>query len=579
MMSGSPFAHLHDEIINDARFPEAVRVLLVDSLGPSRFTLHVIGLDTGKHRDIVLRRSQVEALRRESPLQGALAGDPARFKLIAEARRIRLAHLYDPLFAVGLSKIDPLPHQLEAVYTHMLPQPALRFMLADDPGAGKTIMAGLLLKELKLRGALARALIIVPSPLRSQWQREMQEKFAERFDIIERATLDALGAERAWKLTPQAVASIDFVKQPEVLDGIARAEMWDLIIVDEAHKMSAYRRGPHRIDRSQRRRLGEILSERAKRFLLMTATPHKGDTENFRLLLALIDPDLFANAQILQRAVARRENLIFLRRLKEDMRHFDGAPLFPPRHAITVRYQLEGDEYELYERVTSYVENNFNRALSANNRNVTFALIVLQRRLASSLRAIRRSLDNRCMRLRNLRAEVERDANAWERLRMNRLEIADDDDMSEDQRWDLEQEALRFTVAANIDELDAEIEALEELVLLAEQVESRQPERKLEELRAVIQRLDREHPGEKLLIFTEAKDTLDYLLEKLAEWGVATAAIHGGMKPEDRVAAEGAFRSQKTRVMVATEAAGEGINLQFCHLMVNYDIPLEPDPP
>ena len=576
MVSRDRFDHLQDEVISNARFPEPVRVLRVDILGGSRFTLCAVGIDSQKYYERVLSRSEIDALKPQTSQQLVLAGDPSRFKLATEAYRIRLAHLYDPLFAVSVSKIDPLPHQLEAVYEYMLPQPALRFMLADDPGAGKTIMAGLLLKELKLRGVLNRTLIVVPSPLRTQWQRELHEKFDEHFDVVERATLNALGTDRTWNLAHQAIVSIDFVKQPDVLDGIAISDMWDLIIVDEAHKMSAYRRGPTKIDRSQRHRLGEILSERAERFLLMTATPHKGDTENFRLLLALIDSDLFANEQILQRAVARQENPIFLRRLKEDMLQFNGQPLFPPRYAITVRYKLQGEELDLYKRVTHYVENNFNRALSDENRNVTFALIVLQRRLASSVRAVQRSLENRRQRLISLRADALQDPDVLERMRKERFEIADDEDMTEEKRWELEQNALRFTVAQNIDELNNEIQQLEELIELAKQIESRQPERKLRELKGVIRKLDVEQPGEKLLIFTEAKDTLDYLVENLNEWQVSTITIHGGMKPEERVAAEDIFRSDKAQVMVATEAAGEGINLQFCHLMVNYDIPWNP---
>ncbi len=360
MANGDQFGYLQDGIISDARFPEPVRVLRVDALGRSRFTLHAVGTVSRKLYERVLLRSDIDALTPAKNDLLLLVGDPARFKLAIEAHRIRLAHLYDPLFAVSVSKIDPLPHQLEAVYEYMLPQPALRFMLADDPGAGKTIMGGLLLKELKLRGVVTRTLIVVPSPLRTQWQRELHEKFDEQFDIVERATLNALGTERTWNLAHQAIVSIDFVKQPDVLDGIAISDMWDLIIVDEAHKMSAYRRSPTKVDRSQRHRLGEILSERAERFLLMTATPHKGDTENFRLLLALIDSDLFANEQILQRAVARQDNPIFLRRLKEDMCQFNHQPLFPPRNAITVPYELEGEELNLYERVTRYVENYFN---------------------------------------------------------------------------------------------------------------------------------------------------------------------------------------------------------------------------
>jgi SNF2 family DNA or RNA helicase len=571
------FDHLQDMVLQSARFPEAVKVLRIDSVDGAFYTLHAVGTQTGKHYSPILTQEELEMMSRDVRGKSILDGGAANFRLATEAYRIRLAHLYDPLFAVSVSKIDPLPHQLEAVYEHMLPQPALRFMLADDPGAGKTIMGGLLLKELKLRGVLARTLIVVPSPLRTQWQREMREKFSEHFDIVERATLNALGPARTWGLTHQAIVSIDFVKQPDVLDSLAVAEMWDLVIVDEAHKMAAYRRSPTKVERSQRYRLGEVLSERAERLLLMTATPHKGDPENFRFLLGLVDADLFADQQILQRAVERHENPIFLRRLKEDMRRFDGRPLFPPRHARTVPYELEGAEWDLYRRVTHYVETNFNRALSDENRNVTFALIVLQRRLASSVRAIRRSLENRHERLVELRDDVLRDPNLLEAARRDRIDVPDsDDDLTEDERWQLEQNALRFTVARNIDELNHEISQLEELVRLAEQAEQEQPERKLRELQGVMHELGVRDTGEKLLIFTEAKDTLDYLVENLTAWGFSVITIHGEMQQSEREAAEAAFKSEQAQVMIATEAAGEGINLQFCHLMVNYDVPWNP---
>lgn len=571
------FHNLQDITLHHMRFPEPVKVLRIDQVDEAFYTLHVVGLETGKHYSPVLTQADMEDISRDSIGKNILNGDPASFRLATEAYRIRLAHLYDPLFAVSVSKIDPLPHQLEAVYEHMLPQPSLRFMLADDPGAGKTVMAGLLLKELKLRGVLTRTLIVVPSPLRAQWKREMREKFDEHFDIVERATLNALGAARTWGLTNQAIVSIDFVKQPDVLDSLAVTEMWDLVIVDEAHKMAAYRRSPTKVERSQRYRLGEILSERAERLLLMTATPHKGDPENFRFLLGLVDADLFADQQILQRAVERQENPIFLRRLKEDMRQFDGRPLFPPRHARTVPYELEGAEWELYQRVTHYVETNFNRALSDENRNVTFALIVLQRRLASSVRAIRRSLENRRDRLVNLRDDVLRDPKLLEVARRERLDVPDsDEDLSEDERWQLEQNALRFTVARNMDELNHEIEQLEELIATAILAEEQQPERKLRELEGVMVELGVQNTQEQLLIFTEAKDTLDYLVENLTAWGFRVVTIHGEMAQPEREAAEVIFRENQAQVMIATEAAGEGINLQFCHLMVNYDVPWNP---
>ena len=433
------FARIIDQEIDSPRFQEPVSILRVTPMG-SRYIVDFRGIKSDQVYGLVLTGDEIDALQpRDSG--ATLRGDGARFKLAAEAWRIKLAHLHDPLLAVGVSKIDPLPHQLEAVYEAMLPQPALRFMLADDPGAGKTIMAGLLFKELKLRGVVTRTLIVAPSPLRAQWQREMREKFDERFDIIERATLDADGMDRAWNLRHQVIASMDFVKQPDVLESLSFADGWDLVIVDEAHKMSAYAAGSGKVHRSQRNRLGQALSAKTTRFLLMTATPHKGDPENFRLLLSLLDSDLFANAEILQRAVARRENPIFLRRMKEDLRGFDNQPLFPGRQAITVPYRLEAGEMALYDAVTHYVEHNFNRALSDENRHVTFALIVLQRRLASSARAIRRSLENRRSRLLKLRDDARRDPQQLLQTRRDGPD-ADDDELAEVERWRLEEEAL-----------------------------------------------------------------------------------------------------------------------------------------
>ena len=505
-----------------------------------------------------------------------LEGDPLSFRLVAEATRIRLAHTYDPQFAASVARIDPLPHQLEAVYYYMLPQPRLRFLLADDPGAGKTIMAGLLLKELKLRGALTRTLVVAPANLVAQWQREMQDKFDERFDVVDRGALDAYGT-RAWEVSDQCVVSVDFAWQPDVMESLARASRWDLVIVDEAHKMAAYRRGKT-IERTRRYRLGELLTEQTEHLLLMTATPHKGDPENFRLLLKLLDPDLFANTEILARAVRRQENPIFLRRLKEDMTDFDGKPLFPPRHVQTLGLELTPPEQALYEAVTRYVMETFNRALATKNRNVSFALIILQRRLASSVRAIRCSLENRRDRLTALRDEVLANPELLEAARRGESPLDTlPDDAPEAERWEAEERALRYTVARNLDELEAEIRAVTALAQQALAVEESGPERKLDELRQVMEELDIFHSDEKLLIFTEAKDTLDYLLDYLNSWGLTVTHIDGSMPPPARYAAEEHFRDPEgAQVLVATEAAGEGINLQFCHLMINYDLPWNP---
>ncbi|MBU1747097.1 MAG: DEAD/DEAH box helicase, partial [Chloroflexi bacterium] len=563
-------------ILSGPHWPSRVRVVRVEPRGATRVLVEAVTLD--EHARLIsrlLKHEDLAGLAVEAETdRPTLTGDPAGFRLAAEATRIRLAYTHDPQFAVSVARIDPLPHQLEAVYHYMLRQPRLRFLLADDPGAGKTIMAGLFLKELKLRGAITRTLIVAPANLAPQWQRELITKFDEPFDLVDRAALNARGS-RAWEIADQCVVSLDFAWRADVLESLARAHRWDLVIVDEAHKMAAYQRGS-KLERTRRYRLGEFLTDHTEHLLLLTATPHKGDPENFRLLLQLLDPDLFADTEILARAVRRQENPIFLRRLKEDMKGFDGRPLFPPRHVHTLGVELTPAEQRLYEDVTRYVTVNFNRALAEDNRNVTFALIVLQRRLASSIRAIQRSLENRRDRLATLRDEVQANPDLLAAAR--RGDPAPDElseDAPEQERWEAEERALRFTVARNLGELEAEIAILSSLAAQAQAVEERGPERKLDELRQVIANIDLFHSGEKLLIFTEAKDTLDYLAENLVDWGLTVTSIDGTMAPPERYRAEQTFHDA-VQVMVATEAAGEGINLQFCHLMINYDLPWTP---
>lgn len=563
-------------ILSGPHWPDRVRIVRIQLRGTNRVLIEAVTLD-GQARLIsrLLKLQDLDSLEIQAETdRPTLVGDPAGFRLAAEATRIRLAHTYDPHFAVSVARIDPLPHQLEAVYYYLLRQPRLRFLLADDPGAGKTIMAGLLLKELKLRGAITRTLIVAPANLAPQWQREMIEKFDEPFDLVNRAALNARGS-RAWEIADQCVVSLDFAWQADVLESLARARRWDLVVVDEAHKMAAYQRGS-KLERTRRYRLGEFLTEQTEHLLMLTATPHKGDPDNFRLLLQLLDPDLFADTEILTRAVQRQENAIFLRRLKEDMKGFDGQPLFPPRHVRTLGVELTEPEQRLYEEVTRYVSANFNRALAEDNRNVTFALIVLQRRLASSVRAIRRSLENRRDRLIALRDEVRANPDLLEAARRGESPLDEvSEDTPEQERWEAEERALRYTVARNLEELEAEIAILTDLAAQALAVEERGPERKLDELRRVIEEIELLRTGEKLLVFTEAKDTLDYLIENLSAWGLSTTSIDGTMAPRERYRAEQEFRDD-AQVMVATEAAGEGINLQFCHLMLNYDLPWNP---
>lgn len=557
-------------ILEGPHWTEPVKVLTVKARG-SRIEIQAVGTLTKRLWTKLLKPEEFKETIKVTPAGklAALDGNPTHFRLAAEAHRIRLAFQYDPHFAVSVSQVDPLPHQMDAVYTHLLTQPRIRFLIADDPGAGKTIMAGLTIKELKFRGLIERTLIVAPANLTDQWRRELHEKFGESFTVINRGTVSASYGRNVWEDSPQCIASVDFVARQDDILNMMRDVHWDLCIVDEAHKMAAYRYGA-KVNKTQRYELGEFLRDHTDHYLFLTATPHKGDADNFALLLQLLDKDMYVNGQILAEASAHDENRIMIRRLKEDMKKFDGSPCFPPRHVQTLSYKLSPDELKLYDAVTDYVQNNFQRAEAAENRNVGLALTVLQRRLASSVAAIRLSLERRRKRLKDLQK--------LGKLKQDFGELPEDlDDLAEAERWKFEDDLVeRVTMAENMAELEAEIEELEQLVQLARHTEKHVTETKFEELRSVVSNhiSGRE---ERLLIFTEHKDTLDFLVGKLTNLGFYCCTIHGGMSMEKRIDAEREFFERKPSVLVATEAAGEGINLQFCSLMVNYDIPWNPN--
>ena len=547
---------------------EPVRVLTVCDLGNGRVKIEAVGLQSQRFYPQILRPKELAQVQiGEGPVSD-FTGDAEAAFLATEAARIRFAYQFDPHFAVNVSQIDPLPHQIEAVYHYILRNPRLRFLLADDPGAGKTIMAGLVLKELKYRGLVTRTLIVVPGHLKEQWQREMREKFGEHFPIVDRGIINAYWGRNVWAELPQAITSMDFLKQDDVRPGVAEVR-WDLVIVDEAHKMAAYRYG-EKTKKTERYQLGELLSRRTSYLLFLTATPHRGDPENFRLFLDLLEPGMFADTSLLAESIESHDNPLFLRRLKEDLTDFERRPLFPPRHVHTIKYRLSDDEKRLYNGVTRYVQRHFNRALQKEKRNVAFALTILQRRLASSTRAIRRSLERRKKRLEELlkRGRIIQEEGVWDEEEL--------EDLAERERWREEELLEKLTDAETLEELEEEIAKLGELIQLAREVERRREETKLVRLREVIEDEKLRTTDTKLLIFTESRDTLEYLVENLRQWGFSVTSIHGGMNLDRRIAAEHEFRHQ-AQVMVSTEAGGEGINLQFCWLMVNYDIPWNPN--
>ena len=558
-----------DSILTGPYWKEKVRVISSRQISEDMIKLDAVGLETGQYYPQVIRSADLDLITIEEETNIQFTGDGEGFFLFIESHRIRNAFQFDPLYAVNVSQVDPLPHQIDAVYYHVLQNPRVRYLLADDPGAGKTIMAGLIIKELKYRGLVDKILIVAPGHLKYQWLREMKEKFQEQFRIADRSVMDSAWGQNVYEDENQLITSIDFAKQEDVMISIKDSK-WDLIIVDEAHKMSAYKYG-NKTNKTARYKLGELLSDVTNYMVLLTATPHRGDDENFRLFLDLLEPGFFANTSMLAQSIRDDDNPLFLRRLKEDMKDFDGRPLFPPRHVHTNKFRLSEDEKILYNAVTAYVEEHFNKAIQKEKRNVIFAMVILQRRLASSVRAVRTSLERRRKRLQDLydRAQL---FDAGE-LKIDQYM----DDLEEVERWQKEEELLtHLTSADNLDDLKAEIDALDALVTLAKEVENKEVESKLTELKSVIDEQGLKDSGQKLLIFTESRDTLNYLIEKLQIWGYSTTQIHGLMKMDQRIIAESDFRN-KAQICVATEAAGEGINLQFCSMMVNYDIPWNPN--
>ena len=514
------------------------------------------------------------------------------FKLAAEAYRINLAHLFDPMMAVHTSNVEPLPHQITAVYESMLPRQPLRYVLADDPGAGKTIMAGLFIRELLMRADAKRILIVAPGSLVEQWQDEMFEKFGLSFTLFSREQVEQSRGGNPFDDIDLMVARVDQLSRNEDHQEKLRLSHWDLIVVDEAHKLSASYFG-NKVNKTKRFQLGELLGSITRHFLLMTATPHNGKEEDFQLFMSLLDSDRFYGKF---RDGAHKVDVTDLMRrtVKEEMLRFDGTKLFPDRRAITANYKLSDPEAALYTAVTDYVKEEMNRADKLDGQrkgNVGFALTSLQRRLASSPEAIYQSLKRRCNKLKR-RVEEEKLRNRGQTLAeaLNVNDVSEDfwesaDTMSPDDYEDFEEAVVdQATAAQTIQELEAEIIILEALEEQAKQVVHSGQDRKWDELSNLLQSPTmREESGRqrKLIIFTEHRDTLNYLAIKIR--GLigneeAVTMIHGGIKREERRKVQELFRNDPaTRVLLATDAAGEGVNLQNANLMVNYDLPWNPN--
>lgn len=545
----------------------------------------------------------------------AFDADGRQFRLVSEAHRIRLAHLFDPVLAVHTSIVEPLPHQITAVYEEMLPRQPLRFLLADDPGAGKTIMAGLLIKELIARGDLQRCLVVCPGSLAEQWQDELYRRFHLPFEILTNDKLEAARTGNWFLENNLVIARLDKLsRNPDIQAKLEVPDaFWDLIVCDEAHKMSATHFGGE-IKYTKRYQLGQLLSQITRHFLLMTATPHNGKEDDFQLFMALIDGDRFEGR--FRDGVHTADVSDLMRRMvKENLLKFDATPLFPERRAYTVPFKLSDAEAELYKDVTEYVREEFNRADKLDNekrvRTVGFALTILQRRLASSPEAIYQSLRRRKNRLEGRLQEMEllqRGADIAERIVAQTPMLSDEDvedleDGPENELEVAEEQVLdQATAARSIHELKTEIATLARLETMANALRRSGEDKKWRELAQLLVEVftpavlkntvaeSRAHygdtppkssPSQKLVLFTEHRDTLSYLEERIRTLigkPDAVVCIHGGMGREERLKAQEAFRHDpEVRVLLATDAAGEGINLQRAHLMVNYDLPWNPN--
>ena len=519
-------------------------------------------------------------------------GDGSLFRLVSEAHRIRLAHLFDPVLAVHTSVVEPLPHQITAVYESLLPRQPLRFLLADDPGAGKTIMAGLFIKELIARGDLQRCLVVCPGNLAEQWQEELYNRFQLPFEILTKDKLEAAPTGNWFLENDLIIARLDQLSRNENVQQKLQGKdcRWDLVICDEAHKMSATFFG-REVKYTKRYRLGQLLSTLTRHFLLMTATPHNGKEADFQLFLALLDEDRFEGR--FRGGVHKVEVSDLMRRMvKEKLLKFNGKPLFPERVANTVPYRLSTGEAQLYREVTDYVREEFNRAEAIQNdsrsRTVGFALTILQRRLASSPEAIYHSIRRRRERLENRLHELvllkQSSASVWKAPILDMEEVEDLNDMPEEELVATEESILdQATAARTVDELKAEIRSLKHLESLARAVRLSGEDRKWSELSNLLSETfsPTASSPQKLVVFTEHRDTLNYLQSRISTLlgsETAVVVIHGSLARDLRLQTQEAFRHDpQVQVLVATDAAGEGINLQRAHLMVNYDLPWNPN--
>ncbi len=565
-----------------------VEIISIEKMGKDNFQLIYKSPASGVREQLISRAQEQDLIEVQKTAKWDFTAEGNQFKLAMEALRINLAYYFDPMMAMHTSNVDPLPHQISAVYEHMLPKMPLRFVLADDPGAGKTIMTGLLISELLMRADIQRVLIIVPGSLVEQWLLELREKFGLFFTVFSRHSQDE-SAVNLFEEKDHVIARLDQVSRDEDIQQKLLQSQWDLIVIDEAHKMSARQNGK-KIQKTKRFLLGEKLTDKTRHLLMLTATPHNGIEKDFNNFMSLLDAERFYSTG--QGKTKKVDTTDVMRRVvKEDLIKFDGTKLFPERISETVTYKLSNEEMTLYKKVTDYVRYQMDRAdrLSDLRRrgSVGFAMTALQRRLASSPRAIYQSLIRRHDKLKKRIDEL----NAGKEEKNSYTDYFEDNNWDNDD-WDAneyeqtEEEIIdKATASQTKRELQREIQELEDLKTEAKRLNESGTDKKWEELSKLLLELhmsSREDEQRKLIIFTEHRDTLQYLLERIGNDLLgnpdAVICIHGGLNRERRRENQEKFwHDKEVRILLATDAAGEGINLQVANLMINYDLPWNPN--
>jgi len=563
-------------IVRGAQFPETVEIKKCERIDDQFFIVEAIGRDTSKFYELLLEENDIRSLEKLNQGYDYINILPEDIQHFLQYYALVNEHRYKQSRALGGNNLIPLPHQIEAVYSRMLQSPKVRYLLADDPGAGKTIMSGMLIKELKARQSVNRVLILVPPLVLKQWQEELEEKFDESFHIINRNVVREYGNKNPFLVNDQCLASMYWASRDDIKGLINEAD-FDLVIVDEAHKMAAYTYGvlKKKTRRTRLYQLGESLLQKTEHSVLLTATPHKGDMENFRHLMKLLDDDIFSSISA-NESLREKSNPFIIRRLKESMTNFDGTPIFPKRTTKTIKYQLSDEELDLYNQVTDYVKEHFNRAINNGSNSTAFAMMLLQRRLSSSIEAIHISLKRRKKRLEKLLERTLKDRKSY-LAKLKKVDISDYNEESSETVEDIETKLLYSIDDVDPEELKVEISELDRLIKQTTYIRNNFVERKYKELEKTLFGINGLlNKEEKILIFTESKDTLNYLEKKLLDRVPSVAKIIGDLSMDERRNQVEEFRNE-SQIMLATDAGGESINLQFCNQIINYDIPWNPN--